>query len=202
MKKIVLGLSALCLLMACGSSEQPAVIKISEETLMHEVRATPSPADGTYVKVNPPRFMWPDKFPHLGPVLDGVPGQVDEKPKVVYRIRISQDKNFRKNVLTGERAWAFFNPFQCLAQGKWYWQHAYVTPEGTEEWSPIYQFYIDKDTPEFNPPTLEKVLAEYPSHHPRVLLDAADWEKIIAKNKNNSEARLIWTRLPNAFPVR
>ena len=25
MKKIVLGLSALCLLMACGSSEQPAV---------------------------------------------------------------------------------------------------------------------------------------------------------------------------------
>ena len=101
MKKIVLGLSALCLLMACGSSEQPAVIKVSEETLMHEVRATPSPADGTYVKVNPPRFMWPDKFPHLGPVLDGVPGQVDEKPKVVYRIRISQDKNFRKDVLTG-----------------------------------------------------------------------------------------------------
>ena len=189
MKKIVLGLSALCLLMACGSSEQPAVIKVSEETLMHEVRATPSPADGTYVKVNPPRFMWPDKFPHLGPVLDGVPGQVDEKPKVVYRIRISQDKNFRKDVLTGERAWAFFNPFQCLAQGKWYWQHAYVTPEGTEEWSPVYQFYIDKDTPEFNPPTLEKVLAEYPSHHPRVLLDAADWEKIIAKNKNNPEAR-------------
>ena len=47
MKKIVLGLSALCLLMACGSSEQPAVIKVSEETLMHEVRATPSPADGT-----------------------------------------------------------------------------------------------------------------------------------------------------------
>ena len=41
MKKIVLGLSALCLLMACGSSEQPAVIKVSEETLMHEVRATP-----------------------------------------------------------------------------------------------------------------------------------------------------------------
>ena len=32
MKKIVLGLSALCLLMACGSSEQPAVIKVSEET--------------------------------------------------------------------------------------------------------------------------------------------------------------------------
>lgn len=117
MRKILLGLPAFCLLMACGSSEQSAVITVSGETLMHEVRATPSPANGACVKMNPPRFMWPDKFPHLGPVLDGVPGQVDEKPKVVYRIRISQDKNFQKEVLIGERAWAFFNPFQCLAQG-------------------------------------------------------------------------------------
>lgn len=84
---------------------------------MHEVRATPSPLNDAHVAVNPPRFMWPDKFPHLGSVLDGVPGQVDEKPKVLYRIRISQDKNFQKDVLTGERAWAFFNPFQCLAPG-------------------------------------------------------------------------------------
>lgn len=107
MRKILLGLPAFCLLMACGSSEQSAVITVSDETLMHEVRATPSPANGACVKMNPPRFMWPDKFPHLGPVLDGVPGQVDEKPKVVYRIRISQDKNFQKEVLIGERAWAF-----------------------------------------------------------------------------------------------
>ena len=189
MRKILLGLPAFCLLMACGSSEQSAVITVSGKTLMHEVRATPSPANGACVKMNPPRFMWPDKFPHLGPVLDGVPGQVDEKPKVVYRIRISQDKNFQKEVLIGERAWAFFNPFQCLAQGKWYWQYAYVTPGGKEEWSPVYQFHIGKDTPEFNPPTLEKVLAKYTSHHPRVLLDADDWEEIITKNKNNPEAQ-------------
>ena len=189
MKKILLGLPAFCLLMSCNSSGQTAVIKVAEKTMMHEVRATPSPLNDAHVAVNPPRFMWPDKFPHLGSVLDGVPGQVDEKPKVLYRIRISQDKNFQKDVLTGERAWAFFNPFQCLAPGKWYWQHAYVTPEGNEEWSPVYQFYINKDTPEFNPPALEKVLAGYPSHHPRVLLDADDWEEIIAKNKNNPEAR-------------
>ena len=188
MRKILLGLPALCLLMACGSTEQPAVITVSSETLMHEVRATPSPEDGEYATVNPPRFMWPDKYPHLGPVLDGVPGHVDEKPAVLYRIRISQDKEFRKGVLTGERAWAFFNPFQPLAQGKWYWQHAYVTPEGMEEWSPVYQFHIGKDTPVFNPPALEKVLAQYPSRHPRVLLDADDWEDIITKNKNNPEA--------------
>ena len=34
MKKIVLGLSALCLLMACGSSEQPAVIKVARNCHM------------------------------------------------------------------------------------------------------------------------------------------------------------------------
>lgn len=188
MKNILISLSVLCTLVACGSSEPSAVIKLTEPTLMNEVRATPSPHDGMHIKMNPPRFMWPDKYPHLGAVLDGVPGQVDEKPKVVYRIRISQDKNFRKDVLTGERAWAFFNPFQCLAQGKWYWQHAYVTPEGVEEWSPVYHFYIDKNTAELNPPALEKVLASYPSHHPRVLLDAADWEEVITRNKENPEA--------------
>ena len=46
MRKILLGLPAFCLLMACGSSEQSAVITVSGETLMHEVRATPSPANG------------------------------------------------------------------------------------------------------------------------------------------------------------
>lgn len=189
MKKIIWALPALCLLMACGSSEKSAILKVTEETLMHEVRATPSPLNGAQVAMNPPRFMWPDKFPHLGPVLDGVSGQVDEKPKALYRIRISQDRNFKKDVLTGERAWAFFNPFHTLEQGEWYWQYAYVAPDGTEEWSPVYHFSIDKDTPVFNPPPLEKVLAAYPVHHPRVLLDAGDWERIIAKNKDNPEAQ-------------
>lgn len=96
----------------------------------------------------------------------------------------------------------FFNPFQCLAQGKWYWQYAYVTPGGKEEWSPVYQFHIGKDTPEFNPPTLEKVLAKYTSHHPRVLLDADDWEEIITKNKIIRKLRPIWTKLPGAFLIR
>ena len=91
MKKLLFCLSVICLLWACGSSEQPAIIKVTNETLMHEVRETPSPMDGARVAMNPPRFMWPDKFPHLGAVLDGVPGKVDEKPKVLYRIRISQD---------------------------------------------------------------------------------------------------------------
>lgn len=98
-------LASLCL-GACGDSEETAVIKVNAETLMHEVRATSVPFDGATVKVNPPRFMWPDKFPHLGPVLDGVPGTVDEKHTALYRIRISQDKEFKKDVITGEQPWS------------------------------------------------------------------------------------------------
>lgn len=188
MKKIILGLPFCFLLLSCGAPKESTVIKVSEETLMHEVRETPSPLNNKHISMNPPRFMWPDKFPHLGAVLDGVPGQIDEKPKVLYKIRISQDKNFKNDVLTCERSWAFYNPFKILEQGKWYWQYAYVAPDGTEEWSSVYQFYIDKDTPIFNPPSLDKVLSEYPSHHPRVLLDASEWENIILKNKDNPEA--------------
>ena len=51
---------------------QKSVMHLSQSTLMHEVRETPSPLDGQHIAVNPPRFMWPDKFPHLGAVLDGV----------------------------------------------------------------------------------------------------------------------------------
>ena len=47
-------------------------MRLSQQTLMHEVRETPSPLDGQHIAVNPPRFMWPDKYPHLGAVLDGV----------------------------------------------------------------------------------------------------------------------------------
>ena len=188
MKKIFIALSALCVLASCGGGKEEAVLKLSQETLMNEVRATPAPLDGTHITMNPPRFMWPDKFPHLGAVLDGVPGHVDHKPKVLYRIRISQDKTFTHDVITGERAWAFFNPFEPLQAGEWFWQHAYVTPEGKEEWSPVYNFYIDEQTPTFNPPALQQLLAGYSAEHPRVLLDAKEWDDIIRRNKQNPEA--------------
>jgi len=175
----------LCLC-SCVTKEQSAIIKLDQETLMNEVRATPSPLDGQHIAMNPPRFMWPDKFPHLGAVLDGVDGH-ESKPHVTYRIRISQDPSFQKEVITGERNWAFFNPFQLFAKGKWYWQHAYVN-EGKEEWSPVYHFYIDDNTQVFNPPSFADLVGKFPAEHPRVLMSKADWETIIEKNKTNPEA--------------
>ena len=133
--------------------------------------------------------MWPDKFPHLGPVLDGVEEE-DHKPEVTYRIRIARDPEFKSEVMTAERNWAFFNPFKLFEKGKWYWQHAYLDKDGKEEWSPVYHFYVDEQTRTFNPPSLQEVLAKFSQSHPRILLDAKDWDQIIERNKNNPEAQL------------
>ena len=133
--------------------------------------------------------MWPDKFPHLGPVLDGVEEE-DHKPEVTYRIRIARDPEFKSEVMTAERNWAFFNPFKLFEKGKWYWQHAYLDKDGKEEWSPVYHFYVDEQTRTFNPPSLQEVLAKFSQSHPRILLDAKDWDQIIERNKNTPEAQL------------
>lgn len=172
----------------CQGSAQKSILRLTQPTLMHEVRETPSPLDGQHITMNPPRFMWPDKFPHLGPVLDGVEEE-DFKPEVTYRIRIARDPQFKTDVITAERKWAFFNPFKLFEKGKWYWQHAYVDKEGKEEWSPVYHFFVDDQTRNFNPPSLNEVLTKLPKTHPRILLDAKDWDDIITRNRNNPEAQ-------------
>ena len=164
------------ILLSANGYAQKGIMRLSQQTLMHEVRETPSPLDGQHIAVNPPRFMWPDKFPHLGAVLDGVEGE-EQKPHVTYRIRIARDKDFRQGVITAERNWAFFNPFQLFEKGTYYWQHAYVDKNGKEEWSPVYHFYIDENTRTFNPPSLQELLTKLPAEHPRILLDFKEWKE-------------------------
>lgn len=172
---------------------QSAIMRLTQPRLMNEVRCTPSPADGQRVSVNPPRFMWPDKFPHLGAVLDGVEDE-HRKPRVTYRIRIAADPAFRQEVITAERSWAFFNPFRTFSPGRYYWQHAYVSPEGEEEWSPVYSFEVNEDTPVFNPPSYHELIGKLPRTHPRILLDANGWDEIIERNLNNPEAQNYLTK--------
>ena len=180
-------------LLTANGNAQKSILRLDQPTLMHEVRETPSPLDGKRSALNPPRFMWPDKYPHLGTVLDGVEGK-DFKPEVTYRIRIARDPEFKTHVITAERNWAFFNPYQLFEKGTWYWQHAYVDKDGKEEWSPVYKFFIDDQTRTFNPPSLQEVLKKLPKTHPRILIDAADWDHIIARNKQNPEAKQYITK--------
>ena len=194
MKKIIVKslLFTCAFLPVVSCTNQPsAIIETDKETLMNEVRADVSPLNGSNALMNPPRFMWPDKFPHLGPVLDGVAGHVEVKPEALYRIRISQDKNFKKNVITGEKPWAFFNPFTKLEKGEWFWQYAYVDKEGKEEWSPVYQFFINDESLDFNPPAYDKMIAGYTKQRPRVLLDVNQWDAIVERNKDNADAKRI-----------
>lgn len=104
------------LLLFANGYAQKGIMRLTQQTLMHEVRETPSPLDGQHITVNPPRFMWPDKFPHLGAILDGVEEE-DYKPEVTYRIRIARDPEFKSEVITAERKWAFFNPFKLFEKG-------------------------------------------------------------------------------------
>lgn len=183
-----LSILLLALLLPLGGRAQKSILRLTQPTLMHEVRQTPSPLDGQHITMNPPRFMWPDKFPHLGPVLDGVEEE-EHKPRVTYRIRIAHDREFKQGVITAERAWAFFNPFKLFDRGTYYWQHAYVDPSGREEWSPIYHFVVDKKSRTFNPPSLTELLDKLPASHPRILLDGKEWEEMIARNRTNAEAQ-------------
>ena len=103
------------ILLSTNGYAQKGIMRLTQQTLMHEVRETPSPLNGQHITVNPPRFMWPDKFPHLGAVLDGVEEE-DYKPEVTYRIRIARDPEFKSEVITAERKWAFFNPFKQIGR--------------------------------------------------------------------------------------
>ena len=90
MKRITYYFLFAALLSSTSVGAQNSIMHLTQSTLMHEVRETPSPLDGQHITMNPPRFMWPDKFPHLGAVLDGVEGE-EQKPHVTYRIRIARD---------------------------------------------------------------------------------------------------------------
>ncbi len=184
-------------------SAQKHIMRLTQPTLMNEVRVDPSPLNGQHIAMNPPRLAWPDKFPHLGPVLDGVEGE-EVKPHVTYRIRLSRDKSFKKEVISAERNWAFFNPFEPLTNGTWYWQHAYVDASGREEWSPVYHFVVDKSARVFSPPSLKELLGKLPAHHPRILLDKNEWDAFIVNSRTKPEAQAYLKKAAKAMkhPLR
>lgn len=190
MKKLLIG--TVIFAFACNISvfakKDPAVIKLNDIRLMDEVRTQPYPKNGATADKNPTPLMWPDKFPHLGPVLDGVE-EKEHKQHVTYKVRLSQDPKFKKDVFEETRNWAFFNPFQKLKEGKWYWQYAYVDKNNNEEWSETFHFFITKESLDFNPPSLSQLKEMIPQHHPRVWMDKKDWNHIIEKNKNNDEVK-------------
>ena len=76
-------------------AQKQAVIKLTETTLMHEMRATPYPLDKAVVNDRAVSFQWPlrsDMNSQDSP-LDGFEHKVKkiDKTKITYRLRYSQD---------------------------------------------------------------------------------------------------------------
>lgn len=170
-----------------------SIIKLNEETLMHEMRAEPFPKDKSKVYNRKVPFMWPLLHNDvLGDVLDGIESGVKVKSnpdKVNYRLRISKDSLFKNDVKHVDCNWAFYNAEDIYTNGKWFWQYGYVEKEKTS-WSKLLSFTVENVGDTFNPPVFSDLIKKLPQDHPRVWITNKDWDKFIENSKNKEER--IW----------
>ena len=177
-----------------------ATIRLTDTTLMHEMRATPSPLDGAEISDRAVSFQWPlpAGLNILRSGLDGAeentPKKETDKSKLRYFLRYSQTPAFKpKATVQADTRWPFFNPKQDLAPGTWYWQYGYVT-DGKTEWSDTLQFTVKNNPRKFCPPALDAVLKNLPAHHPRVWLDRDEWDGFIKRSEGKTERKTYLKR--------
>ena len=191
MKKVVL-ISFVILSAAAQMTyaQKQAVIKLTETTLMHEMRATPYPLDKAVVNDRAVSFQWPlrsDMNSQDSP-LDGFEHKVKkvDKTKVTYRLRYSQDAGLKSGVTEVKTRWPFYNPEKPLAAGVWYWQFGYVE-DGQVTWGSVQQVTVEEKEGKFCPPSLKTVLSKLPASHPRVWMMKDDWKDFMNRNKEKAE---------------
>ena len=198
----ILSITILTFSAVCIQAQTPgkATIKLSDTTLMHEMRATPSPLNGATVSDRAVSFQWPlpASLNILRSGLDGAeentPKKEIDKSKLRYFLRYSQSPAFgQENTVQTETRWPFFNPEQDLAPGTWYWQYGYVT-DGKTEWSDTLQFTVEANPHKFCPPALKVVLKNLPAHHPRVWLDKDEWDGFIKRSEGKIERKTYLKR--------
>lgn len=115
MRKIVLiSFAILSAAVQMTHAQKQAVIKLTETTLMHEMRATPSPLDKAVVNDRAVSFQWPlrSDMNSQGSPLDGFEHKVKkvDKTKITYQLRYSQDAGLKSGVVQVETRWPFYNP--------------------------------------------------------------------------------------------
>ena len=201
MSKII-SIITLSFLAVCAQAQTTgeATIRLTDTTLMHEMRATPSPLNGAAVGDRTVSFQWPlpASLNALRSGLDGaeeeVPKKKIDKSKLRYSLRYSPSPAFgQATTVQVETRWPFFNPEQDLAPGTWYWQYGYVT-DGKTEWSDTLQFTVEANPHKFCPPALQAVLKNLPAHHPRVWLDKDEWESFMKRSEGKPERKTYIAR--------
>ncbi|WP_298046023.1 DUF4962 domain-containing protein [uncultured Bacteroides sp.] len=191
--KLTLYTFTICLL-ASGlyAQQSPVNIRLKDVTLMHEMRATPSPSDKAVVADRIVSFQWPlqEGLYVVESGLDGLDTKHKvDKSKVRYSLRYSQDPTFKTGVVQVETRWPFYNPEKDLTPGVWYWQYGNVK-DGKTKWATVQQFTVETNPDKFCPPSLKEVLAKVPHEHPRVWLDKKEWEHFIRRSISTPERKI------------
>lgn len=185
-----------------SEAQNPATIQLTNVTLMHEMRATPSPLDKATVSDRTVSFQWPlqEELNRVESGLDGSKPSKNklEKDKLRYRLRYSQDPSFEKNTVQVETRWPFFNPEKELIPGVWHWQFGYII-NGETQWGSTQQFTIEANPNKFSPPTLKELLSKLPKSHPRVFLDKNDWSNFIKRNAESADYKTYIARANKAL---
>lgn len=180
-KRIYIAVLGLCL-MALGVARVQAQTRVvlGDVTLMHEMRATPSPADGAEITNRAVAFQWP--LPVEEPVETGLDGLESDRPvskrAFTYKIRYARKSTFPSGETTEHTTkYPFYNTEKTLARGTWYWQYGYV--EGKKvRWSKTLRVVMNPTVDYFCPPSVETLLSKLPAMHPRVLVLKDEWKQL------------------------
>lgn len=185
---------AACACMLCPAPvPAQANLHIDAVSLMHESRATVQPADGSIAADRFVSFQWPlpEEFRQLGAPLDGFEKERTAPDKTVlrYKVRFGRTPDLSTGAETHATLWPFYNAHGITASGKWYWQYAYTSTDGHDEWSPVYSFTVEPSDKRFAPPSFDEFIAKVPAGHPRIITDLAHRDALI-KNSMDKQERL------------
>ena len=173
------------------AQEKSTRIRLTDVTLMHEMRATPYPLNNATVSDRSVSFQWPLRagIDTSEEVLDGMKPtkkKVD-KSRLKYQLRYSQDATMKNNMIKEEPRWPFFNPEKELAPGVWYWQYGYTNEEGQTQWSSMLQFTVEANPNKFCPPSFKAMQASLSGKHPRILVQKDQWTNFMESSRSKSE---------------
>lgn len=172
MRNFLIFIPTIFFLFTCGGSSKLEFIKpdFKADIIYPKYRIWTKPSLGEEAPFNSPSFEWPS--------VNGAK----------YDVRLSSSKDFIADLIEkNEIPFAIFNPHQKLNVGEWYWQYR----ASGEEWNPVDSFHITSTTKEFLTPTLDKILSNVSSDHPRVFAEKSELNELRIRAKDYKETIAI-----------
>lgn len=203
MRKTLLIALSLTLTIAMVKAQAPATIRLTDVTLMHEMRETGIPEDKAIINDRSVSFQWPllADLKTQDSELKALAAQAALKKQIKLNFAIKyagRKMQPSKRNHASRNPLAFFNPEQALAPGTWHWQFGYII-NGATKWAPVQQFTVNKNPAMFCPPALKTVLTKLPKVHPRVYMDKSDWDNLIKRSQGSADRKTYITRADKAL---